>query len=386
MYVATKGGETAIAHAHDMMRRQRAARPGTTALEPDQIVDQMWLGVSRVMTEGSIYDADLAARAIAQAQGDLIEAIFLVRAYRTTLPRFAVSRPVDTGAMVVKRRVSAAFKDVPGGQLLGPTFDYSHRLIEFDDDPVGNGSSTVAETQTNADADAVDLDDATGAEATVLFPGRVLDVLDREKLIESIEPGGDQLLVDLTREPVTFPASRSARLQSLARGDEGFLLSLGYSTQRGFGSTHPFAGEIRIGDVELVIQPDELDFPIVIGEIELTECEMINQFQGSATSPPQFTRGYGLVFGQGERKAMSMALVDRAMRSEELGESTQAAPAADIEFVLSHVDSLEASGFVQHLKLPHYVDFQSELVMLRELRDTWMKDHDEFNAETSDLA
>ena len=114
----------------------------------------------------------------------------------------------------------------------------------------------------------------------------------------------------------------------------------------------------------------------VVGEIEVTECEMINQFQGSDVAPPQFTRGYGLAFGQAERKTMAMSLVDRAMRSAELGENVHGeAPAQDIEFVLSHTDSLEASGFVQHLKLPHYVDFQSELVMLRGLRDDWEKAH-----------
>ncbi len=36
--------------------------------------------------------------------------------------------------------------------------------------------------------------------------------------------------------------------------------------------------------------------------------------------------------------------------------------------MLYHSDNVEASGFVQHLKLPHYVDFQSELVLLRTLR------------------
>ena len=34
--------------------------------------------------------------------------------------------------------------------------------------------------------------------------------------------------------------------------------------------------------------------------------------------------------------------------------------------MLSHSDNVEASGFVQHLKLPHYVDFQSELVLVRD--------------------
>jgi len=363
MYVATKGGEAAIENAHRLLDQRRRPRPGSRPIDTDQIIDQMWLSVSRVMTEGSVYDPELAALAIVQAHGDLVEAVFLVRAYRTTLPRLAVTAPIDTTSMAVERRVSATFKDVPGGQLLGPTFDYSHRLLDF--------------SLLEQGAEVIEPDGHTEpAPTTPVEPlPRVLDVLDREGLIEAVD--GDScstLTSDLTREPLTFPAERPLRLQALARGDEGFLLAMAYSTQRGFGSTHPFVGEIRIGAVSVELTPDELDFPIVVGEIEVTECEMINQFQGSDVAPPQFTRGYGLAFGQAERKTMAMSLVDRAMRSAELGENVHGeAPAQDIEFVLSHTDSLEASGFVQHLKLPHYVDFQSELVMLRGLRDDWEK-------------
>jgi alpha-D-ribose 1-methylphosphonate 5-triphosphate synthase subunit PhnI len=117
--------------------------------------------------------------------------------------------------------------------------------------------------------------------------------------------------------------------------------------------------------VELV--PEELGFPVCIGEIEVTECQMINQFAGSKSEAPKFTRGYGLAFGHSERKAMAMALVDRALRAGELGEDATS-PAQMQEFVLSHSDALEASGFVQHLKLPHYVDFQAELELVRRMR------------------
>ena len=172
---------------------------------------------------------------------------------------------------------------------------------------------------------------------------------------------------DLTRESPTFPVERDVRLQNLARADEGFLLGLGYSTQRGYGNNQPFAGEIRMGEVAVEFVPEELGFPIEIGEITVTECQMVNQFQGSEAAPPQFTRGYGLVFGQSERKAMSMALVDRALRAAELGEEAEN-PAQDEEFVLYHSDNVQATGFVEHLKLPHYVDFQSELTVLRRLR------------------
>jgi alpha-D-ribose 1-methylphosphonate 5-triphosphate synthase subunit PhnI len=192
--------------------------------------------------------------------------------------------------------------------------------------------------------------------------------LNQEGLIERREPApGDPAPKDLTREPLRFPADRATRLQNLARGDEGFLLAMAYSTQRGYSHTHPFVGEIRFGEVEVLIQPEELGFALSLGDMALTECEMVNQFAGNKHQPPQFTRGYGLAFGHCERKAMAMSLVDRALRADELGEAIEA-PAQMPEFVLSHSDSLEASGFVQHLKLPHYVDFQSELELVRKMR------------------
>src|SRR5690242_6608574 len=139
------------------------------------------------------------------------------------------------------------------------------------------------------------------------------------------------------------------------------------STQRGYGRNDPFAGEIRYGEVEVEFFAEDVDFAVPLGSIELTECQMVNQFKGSTTEAPCFTRGYGLAFGQSERKTMSMALVDRALRARELGEEA-VAPAQDEEFVMSHSDNVQSTGFVEHLKLPHYVDFQSELGLLRKLR------------------
>ena len=148
-------------------------------------------------------------------------------------------------------------------------------------------------------------------------------------------PGRGGTQQDITRAPLTLPASRPVRLQNLARGDEGFLLALAYSTQRGYGNNHPFVGEIRFGAVPVSFVPEELGFAIEIAEIDVTECDMVNQFAGSHDVPPQFTRGYGLAFGHAERKAMAMALVDRALRAGELAENA-ASPAQDEEFVLAH--------------------------------------------------
>lgn len=350
MYVAVKGGEAAIANAHRLLADRRRGDRSVPALRLDQIVEQLALGVDRVMSEGSLYDRELAALAIVQARGDMIEAIFLVRAYRTTLPRFGYTRAIDTATMLVERRVSATYKDLPGGQLLGPTFDYTHRLL----DPELAAGADVAEP----------LQRASEAEA---MP-RVSAILAREGLIE---PDGDMpqdhVPGDITREPLEFPMARDIRLQALSRGDEGFLLALGYSTQRGYARNHPFVGEVRIGEVELELDVPELPFAVPLGCVRVTECQMVNQFKGSAKAPPQFTRGYGLVFGQSERKAMAMALCDRALRATELGEDVVAA-AQDEEFVISHSDNVQATGFVEHLKLPHYVDFQAELDLVRRMR------------------
>ncbi|WP_412777458.1 carbon-phosphorus lyase complex subunit PhnI [Thalassospira lucentensis] len=354
MYVAVKGGERAINNAHRLLAEQRRGNKDVREIETDQIEQQLSLSVTRVMAEGSLYDRDLAALAIKQARGDLIEAIFLMRAYRTTLPRFAFSKPIKTAEMDVSRRISATFKDLPGGQILGPTFDYTHRLLDF---------TLMANGEDPAEA-------PSGENPVDDHMPRVLDdILNYEGLIQDEPTPVDENapVADLTREPVKFPAGRDLRLQNLSRGDEGFILALGYSTQRGYANSHAFVGEIRYGTVSVEIEPEELGFAIDIGDLELTECETVNKFKGSKTKLPQFTRGYGLVFGQNERKSISMALVDRAMRANEMGEQIMG-PAQDSEFVMEHSDNVQSTGFVEHIKLPHYVDFQGELELVRRMR------------------
>ena len=350
-YVAVKGGEQAIAAAHAWLAECRRGDPAVADLGLAQITEQLGRAVDRVMAEGSLYDRTLAALAIKQAQGDLVEAAFLLRAYRTTLPRFAASLPVRTERMALRRRISAIFKDLPGGQVLGPTTDYTHRLLDF----------ALA-------AEGPPPPPAPRAAAPEREPvPQVADILRAEGLLQPEPPEAAPEPGDLTRQPLAFPPARDLRLQALARGDEGFLLGLGYSTQRGYGGSHPFVGELRTGEVSVEIVPPELGFAIDIGEVTLTECQMVNQFTGSKTQPAQFTSGYGLAFGHADRRAMAMALVDRALRAGELGEET-GAPAQSAEFVLSHADNVEATGFVEHLKLPHYVDFQSEIENVRRLR------------------
>lgn len=348
-YVAVKGGEKAIANAHALLAKQGRGSQTSPRIAYTQVREQMAVVVSRVMAEGSLYDPELAAKALLQAQGDVLEAITLIRSYRTTLPRFGSTEAIDTAGLSADRRVSATFKDIPGGQQLGRTFDYTHRLLvdELDTPQIVPGRDTAEPMP------------------------RVTDLLGADALLEPDRPAEgwtDPDPADLTRKPTVFPMTRPERLQALSRGDEGFLLALGYSTLRGYGYNHPFAGEVRVGEVEVEFDAPEIGHPVPIGRIELTECQMVNQFVGASGKPPLFTRGYGVAFGRGERKAMSVALIDRALRTDEFGERVES-PAQDEEFVISHADPVQAAGLVEHLKLPHYVDFQAELSLIRKLHE-----------------
>jgi alpha-D-ribose 1-methylphosphonate 5-triphosphate synthase subunit PhnI len=386
MYVAVKGGEKAVKNSQKLVAKKRRGDTRVPELSTDQIKHQLGLGLDRVMAEGSLYDETAAATAIQQAQGDLTEAVFLVRAFRTTLKRFGTSRPVDTTEMTAFRRVSGIYKDIPGGQILGPTYDYTHRLINTGPAPDENGTGADAGKHPadpdNSPPPAPGLSGPAGRQSPdqTIPPlpdklTRVMDILKKQGLVSedlsslSPETGRDSV-EDLTRQPLTFPVSRTLRLQGLARGDEGFLLGSAYSLQRGFGlDRHPFLGELKVGYATVCFTPPELGFEICIGRIRLTECVMVSRQDDAHGRAAGFDTGYGLVFGQNERKAMSMSLLDRSLsdadKTADAGTGKAAYPAQDPEFILSHCDSVESSGFVQHLKLPHYVDFQSELVFIR---------------------
>ena len=358
-YVAVKGGEEAIRAARAFAKYLRVQQASETGiLQAEMIRDQLRLAVDRVMSEGSLYAPLYAALALKQSEGDAIEAAFIMRAFRSTQKRALVSQIVRTDEMRVIRRISSAFKDVPGGQILGPTRDYAIQLLDF---------SLLDEDDSIIDTF---MRDHLGREPLEqreqpAFP-RVLDLLRAEGLLAPPRQRGQQQRPsDITREALSFPVTRSAKLQSLARAETGALMAFAYSSIRGHGNIHPVVGELRVGYVPLRVSHPAVAEPIVVGEVMVTEAEVIST-EFSSDSPDGstvFSVGYGLCFGHNELKAISMAILDRASESEE-GES----PAQDPEFLLLHSDGIEASGFTQHWKLPHYVTFQSELDRLRMAR------------------
>lgn len=358
-YTAVKGGEEAIAAAE---RLESAAAEGS-GLTVEAVEKGLKYAVDVVMSEAGLYAPKLTARAVAEAQGDLAEAAFLLRAYRSTLPRVGYTSPADTAEMRLVRRVSSAFKDVPGGQVLGPTRDYSQRLL---------GLRREEKVSTNGSSNG-----AAGAEDDGNL-SRITDLLRDAGLVEERKPGEFGEPFDLTREALRVPAPRSGRLQSLARGEAGAMTALAYSSLRGFGAVHPTLAEFRVGYLPLRVEHPHLGEEVEIGEVLCTEVEAVGRDMGYGGEGEEaaMSLGYGLVFGRGERKAISMAILDAAIRVGAERAEGPAGPAEDEEFVLYHTDGIEATGFVEHLKLPHYVTFQSSLDRLREVQRKGVKVED----------
>lgn len=367
-YTTVTGGQEAIAQSHELVKFYRVQH-AAESLSIDTIQSQLRLLVDRIMSESSLYAPSYAALALKQAQGDPAEATFLLCAYRSTLPRNYYSTIARTSEMRVIRRISSSFKDIPGGQMLGPTFDYTHRLLDFS--LASESMDEIGDFLANAGLSVDELKDAPPF-------SKVIDLLRDQGLMAPVEQASvEQEPFDVTREKLKFPISRSARLQLLARGESGALTAIAYSSMRGFGIVHPTIGELRVGYLPIAMPyPYGDDEELFIGEVLVTEVEAINSFKmGTEDSDVQFSLGYGLVFGQNETKAISMAILERSL------ETPGTSPAQDEEFVLLHIDSLESNGFVSHLKLPHYTTFQASLDRIRSVKgnvDCREEEEDEF--------
>ena len=362
-YVAVKGGQRAIEESIKRLKYERLKKGGI--IKANDIESGMRGLIDQVMSEASLYDEEIAALAIKQAEGNPEEVVFYLRAFRSTLPRKHYSRVIESESMEIERRISASFKDIPGGQILGASYDYTHRLIDFDllkDEEDIEHIKKWLEAYENSNKDQT--------EETSLKVPKVVEYLRREGIMMEYDDNNDEPK-DVTKESLTFPTSRGERLQILTRGQTGAVTAFGYAALRGFGSSiHPTVGELRVGELPVYIDSpfdgstNEED-SYYIGGVKATEVESftlssIKKAEGD--NEQRLEIGYGICFGQNETKAIAMSILDRSL---ELKEDT---PVSDEEFVLYHVDSVEATGFISHLKLPHYVTFQSELDSIRKTK------------------
>ena len=386
-YVAVKGGGEAVDHAIALLEQYRTR--GGAELELEALEKRMSLLIDRIMGEAGFYAPSYASLALKQSEGSPEEAVFLLRAYRSTLSRAYQSLPLDGVDMNLHRRISAAFKDIPGGQFLGAAYDYTHRLLNFDllDETAEDSSALRKKWEAAAERAASGSDRLTEINAP-----RVSGELRKEGLIPLQKDESPP--EDITRHPLTFPAPRSARLQALARSDSGFISGLAYAAIRGFGPAHPTVGELRTGTLEVFVPHPLLEGEsICVGEIFVTEVESLfseedkKNLQAESKDPLRILAagqgdkadnslnslkigaGYGMVFGRNDNKAIAMSILDYSLEkgadNDGKAGGEQSFVVQNQEFVLLHGDCLEMSGFISHLKLPHYVTFQSKLDRVR---------------------
>jgi len=373
-YVAVRGGKAAIEASLERLTFERLK--SKTHLPVSAVEGGLRLLVDQVMSEGSLYSREVASIAIKQGEGNPEEAVFLLRAFRSTLPRKYYTQTSDSETLRVERRISACFKDIPGGQILGTSPDYSHRLIDFDlcDETEKGIREWLGAYLKKLEGERADGNDSPSDPAESLSLPKVISYLRKEGLLRD-RPIDDREPEDITQKSLTFPTTRAERLQILTRGQTGSVTAFGYAALRGYGVMHPTVGELRVGMLPLTVSdpyhPDDGDGDgdgdgYYIGEIKITEVETLIPVpvsRGQGKTEIEFELGYGACFGQNETKAIAMSIVDHCLETK-----NEKYPTHDEEFVLYHVDSVEATGFISHLKLPHYVTFQSKLDSVRKTR------------------
>jgi alpha-D-ribose 1-methylphosphonate 5-triphosphate synthase subunit PhnI len=350
-YVAARGGEQAIQQAELFFQRLNGPIDAGFVHAVEQLMPYL---VDRAMGEGSLYAPELAALALAQTGGDLYEAVLLLRAYRSTQPRLAYAEPIDEERTLTVRRISAAFKDIPGGQILGPTLDYSHRILKTE---VLDSQQSPVTGHQPADSDE-DLVTADSQMPTALPP--VAAWLRLNGLLAELpedEQGEVADLPDITRDPIRFPTPRPHRLQSLARADTGGVLALGYASMRGYGLAHPTVNEVRLGYADVLLRHPISGAVFSAGRIRVSQAEIVSD------EADRLELGFAATIGWNEVKVIAAAMLDLEM------DKPNPHSAHSEEFVLYHTEPVEASGFCIHYKLPHYVTFSSILDNARRLRD-----------------
>lgn len=331
-YVAIKGGEEAIKNSLAFYDEEINDNIKTSNIE-----DSLGYAVDKVMSEGSLYSKKLSSVAIKKSGGDLLNAAFSLRAHRSSCARVGVAKTIHTDKMRILRRISSAFKDIKGGQILGPSNDYEVKLILKK-----SNEKVLWDNYSKSDIHV----------ESALKPLRDKNMV---KLLNK-----DEKISDITRVFPAPPYPRSAVMQIMSRGEGGSMLGFAYTSMRGYGDVHPTIGDLRIGSCDVNFTHPFTKKEVKIGEINATACEVAASFEKDEDGETRLTTGFGFCFGFNETKVISMAILDASLynSSHTIG---QGGIADNFEMIVHHIDGVESMGFTNHYKLPHYVTFQADL-------------------------
>lgn len=333
-YYAIKGGEEAIKNS---LNFYNDITNEAEKLDENDLIEGLTYSIDRVISEGSLYSKKLASKAIKRSAGDMLNASFFLRAHRSSCQRIGICKAIDVNDMRLKRRISSAFKDIEGGQILGPSNDYEIKLL------------------IDLKKDKVNINEYADSENVIKS---ALTPLREDDLIKTLPK--EEKPWDITRNYPNAPYPRSAVLQVMSRAETGSLLSVGYTTMRGYGDVHPTIGDLRIGELDIEFIHPFTKKDVKIGEIEATAVESVGTFNTDNSGDTKLTTGFGFCFGKNETKAISMSIVDLTLYNNTYSVGGENIIAADFEMIMHHLDGIESFGMTNHFKLPHYVTFQTD--------------------------
>ena len=337
-YVAIKGGEEAIDQSlfyyHNTIRH-----------------NNLKFAIDKIMSEGSLYTRKLAKIAIEKSAGDLLNAAFFIRAHRSSCQRIGIASTINIEELRLYRRISSAFKDIQGGQILGASNDYEVKLI------LDKKNKKMS---------------LRGCSKENIVLKSALHPLREENLVKSLPY--EEMPWDITRAFPQSPYPRSAVLQVMSRGEGGSMLGFAYTTMRGYGDVHPTIADLRLGVAEVKFKHPFLDKEVKIGEIDVTACESAGSFNKMENGEVKLTTGFGFCFGFNETKAISMSILDLSLYNKAFSIGDKSI-ASDFEMIMHHIDGIESQGFTNHFKLPHYVTFQADLQVFAKTKAHVQKDN-----------
>lgn len=336
-------GLAAIEAAERLVVRHQDQDP-SRPLELDQLTGRLRILVDQIMSEGGLWDEATSARALRQAEGDTFEAVALVRSFRLSLPRLSTTPVVDVGELTVLRRIVPAYRTPPGRQILGRTRDYMSRIL-VRDRPAKPVDAEVQPSQRQ--------DEEHGADESVSH-GRLYALLKAQDMVVPRAAPGDPDPIDVVRAPRALGQDRSARLALLARAETAALVLNWYThyLESGNYAHGAISGEVRTGRLPVRVTNPLTGGAVHVGEVRVTEAESIEDLDRSDEDISRFDIGYGLSFGQNERKAMAMASLDIVLERDRGRTGLE-------QRVLRTADGMDAHGLLEHLKLPHYVTFRA---------------------------
>jgi alpha-D-ribose 1-methylphosphonate 5-triphosphate synthase subunit PhnI len=341
-YVAIKGGEEAIENSLNFYEETLQS---SNKIKTEDVTTGLRFAVDKVMSEGSLYSKKLASIAIKKSAGDLLNAAFFLRAHRSSCQRIGIAKTIDTNEMHIQRRISSAFKDIQGGQILGASNDYEVKLI------LNNIHQSKKWEHFNEEDNIIK---------------SALEPLRAKNLVKKLK--ADDEISDITRVFPEPPYPRSAVMQTMSRGESGSMLGFAYTSIRGYGDVHPTIGDIRTGTSTVKFIHPFTKKEGKVATLDVTACESAGTFEKQENGEVKLTTGFGFCFGFNETKAISMSILDLTLYSAKfsVGEKEFA---SDIEMMIHHIDGVDSMGFTNHFKLPHYVTFQSDLQVFSNASD-----------------